>query len=181
MAGKKPVSAQPLSTDVTPMRWTEACARLGTADTYWLATTRPGCRPHVVPVLAVLVDGALHFVAGASTRKAKNLARDSRCIITTSSPSLDLVVEGEAAKVRDEAKLQRVAHAYASKYDWHATVRDGAFHDTEGAPTAGPPPYDVYEVTFTTAFGFGTDGSLSSTRWDFSQARASTKVRPIRP
>lgn len=170
MAGKNPVSAQPLSGDAMPTRWAEGCARLRTADTYWLVTTRPDCRPHVVPVLAVWVDDALHFVAGASTRKAKNLVHDPHCVITASGPSLDLVVEGEATKVRDEAKLQRVTDAYASKYEWHVTVRGGAFHDTEGAPTAGPPPYDVYEVTFTTAFGFGTDESLTSTRWRFSRA-----------
>jgi hypothetical protein len=46
-------------------------------------------------------------------------------------------------------------------------VRDGAFHDTEVAPTADPPPYDVYEVIPKTAFGFGTDESFSPTRWDF--------------
>ncbi|MGH8903569.1 MAG: pyridoxamine 5'-phosphate oxidase family protein [Egibacteraceae bacterium] len=169
MADKKPVSVQPLGEDATPTPWSEGGARLGSADTYWLATTRPDCRPHVVPVLAVLVDDALHFVAGASTRKARNLARDSHCVVTARGPSLDLVVEGEAAKVRDEAKLQRVAAAYASKYEWHVTVRDGAFHGAEGAPTAGPPPYDVYEVTLTVAFGFGTDGSLNSTRWRFSR------------
>jgi hypothetical protein len=48
--------------------------------------------------------------------------------------------------VRDETTLHRVSDAYASSYDWHVTVRDGAFHDTEGAPTAGPPPYVVYEI-----------------------------------
>ncbi len=167
MAEMEPVSAQPLATDATAMPWTEARNRLGTADTYWLVTTRPDCRPHAVPVLAVWVDDALHFVAGASTRKARNLARDPHCAITTRGPSLDLVLEGEAAKVRGEAKLQRVADAYASKYEWHVTVRNGAFRDTEGAPTAGPPPYEVYEVRPTTAFGFGTDGSLGSTRWHF--------------
>ncbi len=46
-------------------------------------------------------------------------------------------------------------------------MRDGAFHDAEGAPTAGPPPYDVYEVTAETAYGFGTDGTFAPTRWRF--------------
>jgi hypothetical protein len=32
-----------------------------------------------------------------------------------------------------------VAEAYAAKYEWPVTVRDGAF-DADGAPTAGPPP-----------------------------------------
>lgn len=51
-----------------------------------------------------------------------------------------------------------MADAYASTYDCHVTVPDGAFHDTEGAPTAGAPPYEVYVVT--PPFGFGTDESI---------------------
>jgi hypothetical protein len=49
---------------------------------------------------------------------------------------------------------------------WLVTVRDGAFH-ANGAPTAGPPPYDVYRVQSVTAFGFGTDDTVSPTRWRF--------------
>ena len=66
----------------------------------------------------------------------------------------------------DEARLRRVAAVYASKYGWQVDVRDGAFY-AEGAPTAGRPPYGVYEVTPTTIFGFGTDESFNATRWRF--------------
>jgi hypothetical protein len=41
----------------------------------------------------------------------------------------------------------------AEEYWWQVTVRDGAFY-ADGAPTAGPPPYELYEVIPTTAFGF---------------------------
>jgi nitroimidazol reductase NimA-like FMN-containing flavoprotein (pyridoxamine 5'-phosphate oxidase superfamily) len=168
MAAKEPVAAQPFTAEEQrPLPpWPEARRRLAEADTYWLATVRPDGRPHVVPVLAVWLDGTLHFSAGAGTRKAKHLARDPHCVITTGAPALDLVVEGQAAKVRDDATLQRVAEVYASKYQWPVTVRDGAFW-ADGAPTAGPPPYDVYEVTPTTAFGFGTDETFGATRWRF--------------
>ena len=64
-----------------------------------------------------------------------------------------------------EKRLAHVAEAYDAKYGWRLTVRDGAFHDAEGAPTAGPPPYDVYELIPTTAYGFGTDGTFAPTRW----------------
>jgi hypothetical protein len=99
--------------------------------------------------------------------KPRTSRSKSHCAVTVEREPLDLVVEGMAAKVRDAERLQRVADAYASDYDWRVTVRDGAFHDTEGAPTAGPPLYDVYEVIPTTAFGFGTDESFSPTRWRF--------------
>jgi nitroimidazol reductase NimA-like FMN-containing flavoprotein (pyridoxamine 5'-phosphate oxidase superfamily) len=167
MADKEPMAEPFRADDATVTPWAEVCAHLERApDTYWLATVRPNGRPHVMPLLAVWVDGRLHFCASATTRKARNLARNSYCVITVENEPIDLVVEGEAAKVSDEAKLQLVADAYASKYEWPVTVRDGAFYG-DGAPTAGPPPYEVYEVTPTTAFGFGTDGTLKPTRWRF--------------
>ena len=46
------------------------------------------------------------------------------------------------------------------------TVRDGAFYAV-GSPTAGPPPYELYEETPTMAFGFPTDETFSPTRWRF--------------
>jgi len=134
--------------------------------THWLATVRPDGRPHVMPVGVIWVDGAFCFQTGASTRKGKNLARNSHCVITVALPGLDLVVEGEAAKVRDDAKLHRVADVYAS-HGWHPTVRDGALYADYSAPSAGPPPWDVYELTPTTAFGLGTDEPYGATRWRF--------------
>ena len=169
MANKQPMAEKlPSNGDhPAPTPWAEARRHLTEGNWYWLATVRPDGRPHVMPVLAVWLDRALYFVAGAATRKAKNLARDAHCVITVATEDAHLVVEGEAAKVRDETKLQRVAAVYASKYQWHVTVRDGAFDADYGAPTAGPPPYEVYEVTPTKAFGFGTDESFSPTRWRF--------------
>ena len=73
-------------------------------------------RPHVVPVLAVWVDGALHFVASPTSRKARNLARDPHCVIMARRDPFDLVVEGTAANVSDEARLRRVAEVYMTKY-----------------------------------------------------------------
>ena len=79
---------------------------------------------------------------------------------------MDLVVEGTVAKVSQEARLHRVAEVYMTKYEWPVTVRDGAFY-ADGAPTAGPPPYEIYEVIPTTAFGFPWDATFNPTRWRF--------------
>ena len=154
---KEPVAEQMLRADdatVTP--WAEVRERLGDGGTYWLATVRPDGRPHVVPVGAVWLEGALYFTTGQGTRKEKNLANNPRCVLTLASRGLDLVVEGEARKVSDEAKLQRLADVYTSN-GWPVTVRAGAFDAPYSAPTTGPAPYEVYEVTPTTAFAFGTE------------------------
>jgi hypothetical protein len=69
MAEKAPAAEQPyLAKDTDPTPWVEARDRLADADTYWLATVRPDGLPHLVPLLAVWVDGALHFVASRTLR-----------------------------------------------------------------------------------------------------------------
>lgn len=155
------------SPEATPTPWPEAREQLARAEVYWLTTVRPDGRPHVAPLIAVWLDGALHFCTGAGERKARNLAGNARCAVTTGCNALntgrDLVIEGEAARVRDAATLQRIADAYLAKYGspWHFAVRDGGLQGDEGNLAL------VYAVAPTTAFGFGKGEPFSQTRWRF--------------
>jgi hypothetical protein len=133
-----------------------------------------------MPVIGLWLDGAFFFISGEATRKAKNLAANPRCVVTVGSPALpalDLVIEGEAVKVTDPATLKRVAAAYGSGLHWPLTVRNRAMFGPN-APTAGPPPYALFELTPRTVFGLpgltGMDrkgkrrkGPISPTRWSF--------------
>ena len=179
MAVKEPVAERNLDGyGAPPIPWTRVRERLeegltqapGTGGpdrhTCWVATVRPDGRPHVVPVGVLWVDGRFYFNAGATTRKARNLARNPQCVITVATNPFDLVVEGEAVKVTEEAKLQRIAEVYASQ-GWQATVRDGALYAEYSAPSAGPPPWDLYEVTPATVFALGTAEPYGATRWRF--------------
>lgn len=149
--------------------WADALRQLSSADTYWFATVRPDGRPHIRPVLAVWVDGAMCTTSSPDARKARNLATNDRCSFATSTDGIDFIVEGTAAKVQDSDLLERVAAAYHAKYEWPVTARDGAFHAPYGAPAAGPPPYQPYAITPVTVYGFGTDEryAMRSTRWRF--------------
>src|SRR4026207_2515240 len=79
-----------------PTEWAEGHQHLEQAEIFWLSTVRPDGRPHVTPLVAVWLDDALYFCAGASERKAKNLTQNAHCILTTGCNSfvkgLDLVV-----------------------------------------------------------------------------------------
>jgi hypothetical protein len=170
MPEKEPVAEllpQFSSDDATPTPWAQARERLAKAKVYWLSTVRPDGRPHVTPIAAVWLDDALYFSTGQTERKAKNLALNSRCVITTGCnvlEGLDLVVEGDAVRVTYETRLRRLADGYAEKYDqlFRFTVRDGAFY-AEG----GESEVLVYELAYTTAFGLGKGDSFSQTRWRF--------------
>jgi len=133
---------------------------------YWLSTVRPDGRPHVTPMVAVWMDGALYFSTGRTERKAHNLAHNSHCIITTGcnalAQGLDLVVEGDAATVSDKATLQRVADGFAAKYDPPFNFKATDFTASgEGGDVL------VYEVTPTRVFGYGRGEHYSATRWRF--------------
>ena len=157
------------SDDATSTLWAEARGHLEKAEVFWLTTVRPDGRPHVVPLLSVWLNGALYFCTDPSERKAKNLARNAHCILTTGcnalDEGLDVVVEGEATKVSEEAELRSVADTYESKYGPHFTAPDGFFFGLGDAIRGGNAL--VYRVAPSTAFGFGK-GTFSQTRWRFS-------------
>jgi general stress protein 26 len=154
------------SDGASPTEWSEARVRLEQAEIFWISTVRPDGRPHVTPLIAVWLDRALYFCTGPSERKARNLADNQHCILTTGcnliGDGLDLVVEGDAEQVRDDAKLRRIADAYEAKYgnDWRFGVRDGVFVHNEGVAL-------VYEVAPRKAFGFRKGDEFSQTRWRF--------------
>ena len=156
------------SPEATATDWTDARVRLADAQVYWLSTVRPDGRPHVTPLISVWLDDALYFCTGPTERKAKNLAQNPHCVVTTGSnelnEGLDLVLEGRAEQVTDEDQLRRIADGYESKYgsDWHFDVRDGAFYGDGGEAL-------VYEVAPSTGFGF-KKGQYAQTRWRFQRA-----------
>lgn len=137
------------------------------AQTPWLATTRRGGRPHVAAVGALWVDGKFYFTSGAGTLKSRNLAQSPECVISMSLPDIDLVVEGTAARVTNKAMLQRLAEVYTAQ-GWPVSVSGGAFIAEFSAPSAGPPPWDLYAVTPATAFGVATAEPNGATRWRFA-------------
>lgn len=145
--------------------WEQAEETLERAEIFWISTVRPDGRPHVTPLIAVWQDGALFFCTGPQERKARNLAANPHCTLTTGcnhfSQGLDIVVEGQAAPVHDEARLQALAAAYDKKYNWHYEVQDGLF------VSAGLPAR-VYAVRPRLVFGFGREGGFSQTSYRFA-------------
>lgn len=174
-AGRTHMAVDNITTDLdarfsdenaTATSWEEGRRRLAEAPVYWLTTVRPEGRPHMTPLIGVWLDDAMHFCTGADERKAHNLEHNARCILSTGcntyDEGLDVIVEGEAVRVDDDATLQRLADAWEAKYgkDWHFEVRDGAFE-------AGQGPALVFRVAPVTVFGFAK-GRFGQTRWRFA-------------
>jgi nitroimidazol reductase NimA-like FMN-containing flavoprotein (pyridoxamine 5'-phosphate oxidase superfamily) len=179
MADRQRVNETAL-TDTGAAPWSLAQGRLENPEpsrTYWLATMRPDGAPHVMPVIGAWLDGAFYFVSREKTRKGRNLAGEPRCVVAVSSttlPSLDLIIDGRAEQVTEETTLDRVTDVYRSKLGWPLEVRRDQVVGPN-APTAGPPPYAMFQVTPTTIFGLpGVTGMDQfdpadlprPTRWD---------------
>jgi hypothetical protein len=117
----------------TATAWAEAERVLAEAELYWLTTVRRDGRPHVTPLVAVWVEGAMHFATGFGEQKAANLRSRPQVAITTGTNAwahgLDVVVEGRAVRVTASEALRRLADAYEAKYGsvWHFDVGDGVF------------------------------------------------------
>jgi general stress protein 26 len=155
------------SPDARATAWADARRLLETAPVYWLTTVRPGGRPHVTPLIAVWHDDAMYFCTGADERKARNIARNAHCILTTGcnriDEGLDVVVEGTAERVTDDGALRHIAEAYVAKYgeEWRFSVRDGAFAGQEGNVAL------VFRMAPQRAFGFAKSDAYGQTRWRF--------------
>ena len=118
-----------------PTPWSEVTDALDLAELYWLSTVRADGRPHVTPLIGVRHDGAMHFTTGPREQKYRNLEHSPKVALTTGSNAwasgLDVVVEGTAVRVTDNAELQRIADAIEAKYGsvWHFDVGDAVFGD----------------------------------------------------
>ena len=148
--------------------WSRARDRLATPPTHVgvLGTVRPDGRPHAAYFGALWLDGDIYFTSNAGTRKARNLAQNPAGTISMSLEGIDLILEGEATRVTDQPTLEAVAGLYREG-GWPAEVEGEALTAPYSAPSAGPPPWEVYRFTFDTVFGVTTAEPYGATRWRF--------------
>jgi len=146
--------------------WDETRRVLETAELFWLSTVRADGRPHMTPLVAVWLDGALHFSTGAEEQKAVNLRENPHVILSTGcnhwETGLDVVVEGDAVQVTDDARLRTLADLWRSKYsgDWDFGVDGGMFRHADGGAAA------VFEVAPAKVLAFAK-GRFAQTRYRF--------------
>ena len=161
--------------DSEPTPWDRTREVLESAQLAWVSTVRADGRPHVTPLVAVWLDGAFHFCTGPDEQKGVNLATNPHVVLTTGcnhwDHGLDVMVEGEARRVTDRATLERLAAAWATKWDgtWQFDVADDGFHprtaETPSSPQADTPAL-VFAVEPTKVLAFGKgQGSFTHTRY----------------
>ncbi len=152
--------------EAPPTPWADVLQVLETAELFWISTVRRDGRPNVTPLPAVWSDGRLHFCTGPAEQKAVNIARNPHIALTTGTnrwkEGLDLVVEGSAAPVTDNSRLQILADLWRAKYhgDWDFDVDQGMFRHDDGGSAV------VFEVAPTKVLAFAK-GRFAQTRYRF--------------
>ena len=131
-----------------PWKW--ARERLSRSHNYWLTTARPDGMPHAMPVWGVWLDGAWYCSTAATSRKARNLAENPRCVVCNENAEEAVILEGEARQLRASEIPRAVLAEYKGKYGWQL----------QGA---------VFEVRPRVVFAMlEKQFPASVTRWDFA-------------
>jgi nitroimidazol reductase NimA-like FMN-containing flavoprotein (pyridoxamine 5'-phosphate oxidase superfamily) len=102
-------------TGLLPWSWVEE--RLARSRSYWLATVTPSGAPDLMPVWAVWHENGLWFSSARDSRKARNLANEARCTLSTDEPLEPVVVAGRARRIADPAALERMLAGENAKYE----------------------------------------------------------------
>ena len=71
-----------------PTSWEDTLQAIKQAEIFWISTVRTDGRPHVIPLVAVWIDDALHFSTGPDEQKARNLTSNPRVALTTGAPKV---------------------------------------------------------------------------------------------
>ena len=140
-----------------PWKWAED--RLHKSRQYWIPTTRPDGRPHVMIVWALWMDRVLYFSTGTQSRKARNLAKNSHCTMCTQEADQAVILEGVVETERNVEQIREFIRLYEKKYKWKLGEM------AEGLLTLKDP---VFYLRPTLAFGFWEKKfAPTATRWVF--------------
>lgn len=99
--------------------WIEVEQRLAEATVFWMATTRPDGRPHVVPRWGVWLDRRFWYDGSRDTIHARNLRGNPACTLHLEDGTQAVIVEGTSrpADVPIPSLGHRLSKAFCGKYE----------------------------------------------------------------
>ena len=105
-------------TATQPLDWAQVRVRLERSLHYWIATTRPDGRPHVVPRWGVWLDDCWYYDGSPATRHARNLETNPAAVLHLEDGKEAVVLEGESRPHTPAGDLgDRLAAAFVKYHD----------------------------------------------------------------
>jgi hypothetical protein len=154
-----PDAVKDLPKDLSGLKpWPWALERLEKSHNYWISTTRPDGRPHLMLVWGIWWNDAFWFSTGSRTRKAKNIAADPHVVIGTEKADEAVILEGIAEEINDRSVWKQLVEIYNRKYGGDV----GPLLESSGGC--------IFRVKPQTAFGqdeHTENFTESVTRWHF--------------
>ncbi len=100
------------------LTWRDVEERLIGSLQYWMSTTRPNGRPHVVPRWGAWLDQRLWYDGSPETVHAKNLRSNPLCTLHLESGAQAVILEGtsRAADPPGPGINERLAAEFGRKY-----------------------------------------------------------------
>jgi len=100
------------------LSWATIEEKLRAATEFWMATTRPDGRPHVVPRWGAWVDGHFYYDGSPQTRHVQNLLRNPNTVLHLESGTDVTILEGESRQSEPVALElgTRIAAEFSRKY-----------------------------------------------------------------
>lgn len=105
--------------------WEWARKRLCESHNYWFTSVREDGAPHTMPVWGIWLDGAYYFSTGTSTRKARNLKQNPKCVVCNENAEEAVILEGEAQQLAPSKIPQQAFRDYKAKYGWELDPKRG--------------------------------------------------------
>lgn len=129
----KPVVEKP---DIPPeygnpierLEWTDVEGKLESASAYWIASTRPDGRPHVIPRDGVWLDGELYYGGSAKTVHYRNIIRNPQVVVHIGDGQEAIIVEGavEIEKPTEEMAA-RLSDEMFAKYPQYGRIEPSMY------------------------------------------------------
>jgi general stress protein 26 len=139
-----------------PWNWAEQ--RLKKSHNYWITTVKPDRSPHTMVVWGLWQNGRFLFSTGSKSRKSRNLAQNSNCVVCTEDAGEAVIVEG-IAEIADVAARSKMLPVYERKYKFEmGAMKDDILSMKE----------PVFAVCPRVVFGLWEKHFVGkSTRWTF--------------
>ena len=134
--------------------WAYVETELRKSRNYWIATTRPDGRPHVMPVWGVWLNGAVYFGTDRTSRKARNMQANPATTVNLESGDDCVILEGTVREVTNAKEIAGIDAAYVKKYKMKLTDAPGVLYIVAIAPRVA---FAWHERNF----------PESATRWEF--------------
>ena len=99
------------------LAWNDVEDKLQSAAVYWIASTRPDGRPHVVPRDGTWIEGGLYYGGSPETVHFRNIIANPEIVVHIGDGQEAIIVEGAVEIEKPDAeKAKRLSDASFDKY-----------------------------------------------------------------